>query len=88
VVTISTGAVEPSPPEGGRLSTSAVKSYREKRLLRLNDATRSVTALSMAVVHRAKTDPPRSAVYQRGTGDFRMVDFLTFARVDPTRRGQ
>jgi hypothetical protein len=24
----------------------------------------------------------------RVTGDFRMIDFLTFAGVDPTRRGQ
>ena len=30
------------------------------------------------------TLPPRSG----GTGDFRMVDLLTFARVDPTSRGQ
>jgi hypothetical protein len=29
--------------------------------------------------------PTRSG---RVTGDFRMIDFLTFAGVDPTRRGQ
>ena len=37
---------------------------------------------------RPRWRPQLPTTSGRVTGDFRMIDFLTFAGVDPTRRGQ